>query len=112
MSDDPHSPADHASGQQLDHLHHVAISVDNVARAVEWYTRQFRCQVAYQDATWALLAFGNIKLALVIPSQHPPHIALEHPHAEQFGPLKPHRDGTKSVYVKDPAGNTVEVLAR
>lgn len=49
--------------------------------------------------------------ALVIPEQHPPHIGFIHPKAEQFGRLKVHRDGTRSCYVADPAGNPVEVLA-
>jgi hypothetical protein len=53
-----------------------------------------------------------MRLALVIPSQHPPHIAFEHPHAERFGPLKAHRDGTRSTYIADSAGNPVEVMAR
>ncbi|MFM8893395.1 MAG: VOC family protein [Planctomycetia bacterium] len=34
-----------------------------------------------------------------------------HPRAEEFGPLKGHRDGTRSCYVADPSGNPVEVLA-
>ncbi len=96
----------------LDALHHVAICVDNVREAVDWYTRQFRCQVRYQDETWALLAFENVQLALVIPSQHPPHLGFVRPDAERFGPLTRHRDGTESVYIKDPSGNSVEVLAQ
>lgn len=99
------------SNASLDELHHVAISVDDVPRAVDWYTRTFRCQVAYQDPTWALLNFGNVSVALVIPSQHPPHIGFLTPRAAEFGPLKTHRDGTRSVYVKDPAGNAIELLA-
>jgi catechol 2,3-dioxygenase-like lactoylglutathione lyase family enzyme len=33
------------------------------------------------------------------------------PRAEGFGALTTHRDGTRSTYVKDPAGNSVEILA-
>jgi catechol 2,3-dioxygenase-like lactoylglutathione lyase family enzyme len=95
----------------LDEIHHVAISVKDVSKSVEWYTRHFRCEIEYQDETWALLAFGNTRLALVIPEQHPPHIGLIHPQAEAFGELKPHRDGTRSCYIADPAGNAIEVLA-
>lgn len=95
----------------LDEIHHVAIAVRDVAEAVAWYRRHFRCEIGYQDDTWALLEFGNTRLALVIPEQHPPHIGFIHPQAEAFGPLKPHRDGTRSCYVADPAGNPVEVLA-
>src|SRR5580765_2075716 len=87
-------------------VHHIAVSVQNVAEAVEWYTRQFNCKVRYQDDTWALLEFANIQMALVIPSQHPPHISFASPDAARFGPLKKHRDGTESTYIKDPSGNS------
>lgn len=97
--------------RSLDRIPHVAISVSNVAEAVAWYTATFRCKVSYQDPTWALLDFANLQLALVIPEQHPPHIAFTHPHAETFGALKTHRDGTRSTYVRDPAGNSIELMA-
>jgi catechol 2,3-dioxygenase-like lactoylglutathione lyase family enzyme len=97
---------------RLDTMHHVAIAVDDVAAAVRWYQDRFRCEVAYQDPTWALLQFSNMQLALVIPSQHPPHVAFEHAQAERFGPLKAHRDGTRSTYIADSAGNPVEIMAR
>jgi hypothetical protein len=67
--------------------------------------------VTYQDATWAMLEFANTRLALVIPSQHPPHLGFVTPDAEKYGELKTHRDGTRSIYVADPAGNAVEFLA-
>jgi catechol 2,3-dioxygenase-like lactoylglutathione lyase family enzyme len=96
----------------LDSVHHVALSVENIAQAVEWYTRTFQCKISYQDDTWAMLDFANIKVALVVPSQHPAHIAFVSPEAEKFGVLKPHRDGTRSCYVKDPAGNALEILGQ
>ena len=95
----------------LDRLDHVAIPVENIAQAVDWYRETFRCEVKYQDETWALLRFDNTSLALVIPSQHPAHIGFVSPDAEKFGALKTHRDGTRSCYVRDPAGNSVEILA-
>ncbi len=101
-----------ASKTILDSIHHVAISVKDVKAAVEWYTRTFQCKVSYQDDTWAFLEFANLKLALVIPSQHPPHLAFVSAEAEKFGTLKPHRDGTRSCYVTDPAGNSVEIMAQ
>jgi hypothetical protein len=94
----------------LDSMHHVAISVDDIAKAVDWYTQTFRCEIAYQDPTWALLKFANLSMALVIPDQHPPHIAFSSPRAADFGELRPHRDGTRSVYIADPAGNAVEIM--
>lgn len=95
----------------LDSLHHVAISVRDVGEAVRWYTETFRCRVVYQDETWAMLQFGNVHLALVIPTQHPPHLGFVTPEAEKYGELKTHRDGTRSIYLADPAGNPIELLA-
>jgi extradiol dioxygenase family protein len=96
----------------LDSVHHVAVAVQDVKAAVEWYRKHFQCKVSYQDDSWAMLDFANLKVALVIPSQHPPHLAFVHPEAEKFGALNAHRDGTRSVYLTDPAGNAVEVLAQ
>ncbi len=94
----------------LDHLHHLAISVNDIASAVDWYTTNFRCSISYQDGTWALLKFANTHLALVLPGQHPPHLGFTSPHAEKYGELKLHRDGTRSVYTSDPFGNVIEFL--
>lgn len=96
----------------LDRLHHVAIAVPDVRTALAWYRREFNVRVAYEDETWALLEFDNVALALVVPGQHPPHLAVERPDAERHGPLKTHRDGTASIYVHDPAGNTVEIMKK
>jgi len=99
------------SNGALNEIHHVVIAVGNVSKAVEWYTKHFHCDIEYHDETRALFVFGNTRLALVPPKQHPPHIGFIHPQAESFGELKLHRDGTRSCYVADPAGNAVEVLA-
>jgi catechol 2,3-dioxygenase-like lactoylglutathione lyase family enzyme len=96
---------------RLDSIDHFAVPVQDVKSAVEWYTKTFQCRVRYQDETWAMLEFANMKLALVVPQQHPGHVAFVHPEAEKFGTLKPHRDGTRSVYIHDPSGNAVEILA-
>ncbi len=49
--------------ENLDSLHHVAISVSSISEAVTWYTTTFRCEIAYQDDTWALLKFRRLELA-------------------------------------------------
>lgn len=93
----------------FDVLDHVALSVQDIEESLKWYTTRFKCRVAYQDATWALLEFGNVKLAFVIPEQHPPHIAiLGDPRS--YGVPKSHRDGTSSVYIQDPNGANIEIL--
>ncbi|MDE3009914.1 MAG: VOC family protein [Pseudomonadota bacterium] len=94
----------------MDVIHHLAIPTGDVAASVRWYREHTDCTVDYQDATWALLGFSNIKLALVTPGQHPPHLAIVREDAGRFGPLTRHRDGTRSVYIEDSAGNTIEVM--
>ena len=94
----------------FDTMDHVAVEVQDIQRALDWYRRAFQCELLYQDATWALLQFANIKLALVLPSQHPAHLGFFRPDAAAFGPLTPHRDGTQSVYLNDPDGNSIEFL--
>lgn len=94
----------------LDELHHVAIQVQEIERAVNWYQTHFRCRVKWQDESWALLEFANTSLALVIPGQHPPHLAFSMEKAEQFGELQVHRDGTRSIYIKDSEGNVIECM--
>lgn len=96
----------------MDKIHHVAIQVDNIHSAVHWYCDNFDTKVSYEDDSWALLEFGNVSLALVIPEQHPPHFAVENTSAENFGRLTEHRDGTRSVYIRDPYGNTVEIIKK
>jgi catechol 2,3-dioxygenase-like lactoylglutathione lyase family enzyme len=94
---------------EFDTLDHVAVSVHNIEESVNWYRSRFKCRVVYQDATWALLEFGNVRLAFVIPEQHPPHIAiLGDPRS--YGVPTSHRDGTSSVYIQDPNGTNVEIL--
>lgn len=94
----------------LDSIHHIAISVEDIAKAVSWYQKTFSCEIEYQDETWALLKFANASLALVLPNQHPPHIGFVSPKAESYGELKTHRDGTRSIYISDSSGNAVELL--
>lgn len=98
--------------RELDVVDHVAVHVDDLVAAVGWYTRQFECVVEYQDDTWALLGFANVHVALVTSGQHPPHVAIARPDAHLWGDLVTHRDGTRSTYVQDPAGNDVEVIER
>jgi catechol 2,3-dioxygenase-like lactoylglutathione lyase family enzyme len=92
-------------------MDHLALQVADVATALAWYKNTFHCELLYQDDTWALLRFANIRLALVTEGQHPPHLAFKREDAEAFGPLKTHRDGTRSAYIQDPYGNAVEILA-
>ncbi len=96
--------------QKLDSIHHVAIVVDDIDRAIRWYQSHMNTSLVYADNSWAMLAFENISLALVKAEQHPPHIAVEYEQADQYGPLTRHRDGTESLYIKDSEGNSIELL--
>lgn len=96
--------------KKLDKIHHIAITVDNISKAIEYYAKNFDINILHQDETWGFLEFGNIKLALVLPGKHPPHLAFLKDDAEKFGELKLHRDGTSSIYLQDPFGNYIEYL--
>jgi catechol 2,3-dioxygenase-like lactoylglutathione lyase family enzyme len=98
-------------------MDHVAVPSDDIARDVQFYVESFGAQVLYQDATWAFLRLGQGKLALVTPTQHPPHVALrvteeqlQNAATRANKPIDTHRDGTKGIYVDDPQGNAVELI--
>lgn len=98
-------------------LDHVAVPSADIAASVTWYVETLGASVLYQDGTWAFLRLGQGKLALVTPSQHPPHTAVRVGEAELIQAATAagkkvdlHRDGTKGVYVSDPDGNQVELI--
>ena len=94
----------------LDTIHHIAIQVKDLEQSLIWYTKNFACEIAYQDKSWALLKFKNLSLALVHPDQHPQHFAVIREDITIYGTPMPHRDGTSSVYIEDPNGNNIEML--
>tara|TARA_B100000965_G_C19347552_1_gene650269 strand:- start:169 stop:465 length:297 start_codon:yes stop_codon:yes gene_type:complete len=94
----------------MDKIDHIAIQTKNINESVIWYTKTFSCDVLFQDKTWALLEFNNIKLALVVPEQHPPHIAVKRRNLEKYGNPVKHRDGSESVYINSPDKNVFELI--
>jgi catechol 2,3-dioxygenase-like lactoylglutathione lyase family enzyme len=90
-------------------IDHIALQVDDVKESVDYYVDEYGCSIIYCDDTWAFLQFENIKLALVVEDEHPYHIAFE---TDEKGVLNGtlHRDGSVSKYVKDPSGNTIELI--
>ena len=94
----------------LDNIHHLAIQVKNIDESISWYREKFNLNIKYQDDSWALLEFDNISIALVLKDQHPNHFGILKDNAESFGSLKKHRDDTRSIYISDPSGNSVEIL--
>jgi catechol 2,3-dioxygenase-like lactoylglutathione lyase family enzyme len=100
-------------------FHHIALEVPHIAEAVEWYKNTLpNVQVLYQDETWAFIEVGGVKIAFVLPSQHPSHIAWRVGDAElerlakQFGAtIKTHRDRSRSFYLKAPGGFHIEIIS-
>lgn len=101
-------------------IDHVAISSTNIDESIQWYMQFLEdAEILYQDETWGFVQSKNIKIAFVLPKQHPPHIAFEVKTDEQEDFLKSvfpdhgwklHRDGSKSFYKKDPDGNFIEFI--
>ena len=59
------------------------------------------------------LDMGNVKLALTIAAQHPPHFAIRVKKSEFPGPLDKigsHRDGSMYQYTTDNDGNVIEYI--
>ncbi|HRK31626.1 MAG TPA: VOC family protein [Tepidisphaeraceae bacterium] len=96
---------------------HVAVPSSDIAASVEWYRSQFAAEVLFQDTTWAFMNVGGVKVALVTPSQHPPHLAVRVDEAQLTAAaaktgakIDSHRDGTRGIYLNDPFGNAVELI--
>jgi catechol 2,3-dioxygenase-like lactoylglutathione lyase family enzyme len=110
---------------QMKRLGHVAVCVDDVAKAAEFY-QGLGMKLVWQDSDWAYLKAGNDGLALMSPEydQAGPHFgfvfsdrteittAYEKLKADgvKVGKIHDHRDGTASFYGRDPFGNWFEYL--
>ena len=98
---------------------HVAVTVPTesmMKNNENRYCYQYNAKVLYQDDTWSLLSMGGVKVAFVLPQQHPPHIAFriddtQRASLEEEGhEFKKLRDGSESCYIKDLCGNHLEFL--
>lgn len=89
---------------------HIALVVDDPSLAAKWYEADFNAEILYSDETWALVQFENIKMAFVMKGQHPAHFAFEIEEFDKDDKVKKHRDGSNSVYKKDPWGNIYELI--
>lgn len=100
-------------------LDHSAVTSRDMDADIDYYLQLgFTVETRYED--WAMLRDARGRgLALLSPSgHHPPHFALRAPSrsfieqiSEQHGErLLEHRDGSASVYLKDPSGNWLEVV--
>jgi catechol 2,3-dioxygenase-like lactoylglutathione lyase family enzyme len=91
-------------------LDHIALVVDDPFMAAKWYELNFNAELLYADQTWAMVEIENTKIAFVIKKQHPAHFAFEVDGFSEDDVVKTHRDGSRSVYKKDPWGNIYELI--
>ena len=95
-------------------IDHVAILVDDLEVAEEWYLEHTEGVVTFRDEKYVRLSVDTTNIAL-IDSKHYPHahIGILVEDAEDLpsnGLRVEHRDGTIGVYVKDPFGNYLEYI--
>lgn len=98
---------------------HVAQQVPDIAEAVAWQVRTVPgSTVLHQDPSWALVESGGVRLAFVLPGQHPAHVAfrvseeeLEALAAEHGAPIATHRDATRSIYLEGPGSLATEIIS-
>ena len=108
-------------------LGHVAIRVEDVDRAKEFYI-SLGMKLVWDDVDWCYLEAGETKdgLALLGPGYKAagPHFAFHFTKRDEIerihdslknqgmkvGALHDHRDGTSSFYLKDTEGNWLEML--
>ncbi len=98
---------------------HIALTSTNIAEDIEFYRSRFsKIGILYQDESWAFLEVGGMKIALVTPGEHPPHVAFRVKSRELFeqmartnkATVKVHRDRSESFYISDPSGNATEIV--
>ena len=112
-------------------LRHLALRVSDVARAADFYVRVFGMKLVWQpDPDNAYLSSGCDNLALHRGAASAEDQALDHfgfivptiaeveaawqwaqqNRLEVANPLKHHRDGSVSFYIRDPDRNLIQVL--
>lgn len=99
------------SKYEKDIIDHLAITVKDIKNSAQYYSSNFNCKVLYQDSTWAMLEFSNVKLSLVKSNQHPAHFAILNDDIKKDKTAKIHRDNSVSKYIKDIDGNYIEIIA-
>lgn len=110
---------------KLKRLGHVAIAVQDIPKAIEFY-QNLGLELAWQDTDWAYLKAGQDGLALLSPEYKSagPHfgflfcdrneLTAHHQRLTDagvfVGAIHEHRDGTASFYSKDLDNNLFEFL--
>jgi catechol 2,3-dioxygenase-like lactoylglutathione lyase family enzyme len=110
-------------------MRHLALRVNDVARASEFYARVFGMNVVWQpDPDNAYLSSGCDNLALhrgmpgagaldhlgfIVPTVADLEAGWRWAESERLDivhPLRRHRDGSVSFYIRDPDGNVIQLL--
>jgi catechol 2,3-dioxygenase-like lactoylglutathione lyase family enzyme len=113
-------------------MRHLALRVNDVARTTEFYARVFGMHLAWQpDSDNAYLSSGCDNLALhrggpgdsgagaldhlgfVVATVADLEAGWQWAQAERLDivhPLRHHRDGSVSFYIRDPDGNVIQLL--
>ncbi len=96
-------------------IDHIAILVDDLYVAEEWYTDKMDGLVTFRDEKYTRIQVANTNIAL-IDKNHYSHahfgILVENKEdlPTDLGVVMHHRDGTIGVYVEDPFGNYLEYI--
>lgn len=93
---------------------HIAILVDDLDLAEEWYTSQLNAAVSFKDSKYIRIKVQNTNIALIDKKHYPyAHIGIlvnDVNNLPADGLRVEHRDGTIGVYVEDPFGNYLEYI--
>ena len=94
---------------------HIAILVDDLVAAEEWYTEKLDGKVTFRDSKYIRMSVSNTNIDLKEKKHYPyAHFAILVDKIEdlplELGETVYHRDGTTGVYVKDPFGNYLEYI--
>ena len=93
---------------------HIAILVDDLDLAEEWYTSQLNAAVSFKDSKYIRIKVQNTNIALIDKKHYPyAHIGIlvdDVNNVPADGLRVEHRDGTIGVYVEDPFGNYLEYI--
>ena len=96
-------------------IDHIAVLVDNLDVAEEWYTEKLNGTVTFRGQKYTRLRLANVNIALIDKNHYSDaHFAVLVENKEDLptedGLIIHHRDGTIGVYVEDPFGNYLEYI--